>query len=138
MTELTPEYIEQLMRNVPAGQQEIRDAISIKESAPGSVVYEIDVPRSWTNLNGGIFGGFINLMAEAAAGMATFAYGVRNVAITSSTNFIRAVAPQRLVVSAETTHKGRTTSVCHIVIRTPEEKLIAETTFTMFILGPLE
>ncbi len=138
MTELTPDVISGLMSNIPEGQTEFRNAVTIRESEPGSVVYDIDVPKSQANLHGTIFGGFISCMLEAAAGMATYAYGVSNVAITNATNFIRAVAPQKLTVSAHTTHKGRTTSVCHIDIKTPEGKTIAESTFTMFILGPLE
>ena len=77
-------------------------------------------------------------MLEAAAGMATYAYGMNNVAISCATNFIRAVKPQLLTVSAHTTHKGRTTTVCHVDIKTTEGKLVAESTFTMFLLGPLE
>ena len=138
MTELTPELIDGLMSNIPAGQTEFRDAVTIKESQPGGVVYEIQVPKSQANLHGTIFGGFISCMLEAAAGMATYAYGLSNVAITNATNFIRAVKPQLLTVSAHTTHKGRTTTVCHIDIKTQEGKTVAESTFTMFILGPLE
>lgn len=137
MTELTPDYVASLMNNVPP-QDEFRQAITITASDPGSVTYEIDVPASQSNYRGTIFGGFISCMLEAAAGMATYAYGVNNVAISTATNFIRAVAPQKLVVKAHTTHKGRTTSVCHVSIETPEGKLVAESTFTMFILGPLE
>lgn len=138
MTELTPEYAAELMNNIPAGQTEFREAVTIKQSDPGSVVYDIEVPQSQANLHGTIFGGFISCMLEAAAGMATYAYGVSNVAITTATNFIRAVQPQLLTVSAHTTHKGRTTTVCHIDIKTQEGKTVAESTFTMFILGPLE
>lgn len=138
MTELTPELIANLMKNIPQGQPEFCDAVTIKTSNPGSVMYEIDVPQSQANLHGTIFGGFISCMLEAAAGMATYAYDVSNVAISCASNFIRAVKPQHLIVSAHTTHKGRTTTVCHVDIKTPEGKLVAESTFTMFILGPLE
>ena len=138
MTELTPEVLKGLMSNIPDGQTEFREAVTIKASDPGSVVYDIDVPQTQANLHGTIFGGFISCMLEAAAGMATYAYGVSNVAITSSTNFIRAVKPQKLTVSAHSTHKGRTTTVCHVDIKTDAGKLVAESTFTMFILGPLQ
>ena len=137
MSELTPELINGLMNNVPP-QEDFRNAVTIKESNPGSVVYDIDVPKNQSNYHGTIFGGFISCMLEAAAGMATYAYGLNNVAISCATNFIRAVAPQTLTVSARTTHKGRTTTVCHVDIKTSEGKLVAESTFTMFILGPLE
>lgn len=134
MTELTPQLVKGLMNNVPP-QQDFRQAVTIESSDPGSVVYRIDVPQDQCNYHGTIFGGFINCMLEAAAGMATYAYGMNNVAISCATNFIRAVKPQVLTVSAHTTHKGRTTTVCHVDIKTPEGKLVAESTFTMFLLG---
>ena len=137
MTELTPQLIEGLMNNVPP-QPDFRRAVTIVSSDPGSVVYQIEVPQDQSNYHGTIFGGFVNCMLEAAAGMATYAYGVNNVAISCATNFIRAVKPQLLTVSARTTHKGRTTTVCHVDIKTAEGKLVAESTFTMFLLEPLE
>ena len=93
MTELTPQLVEGLMNNVPP-QQDFRQAVTIVSSDPGSVVYRIDVPQDQCNYHGTIFGGFINCMLEAAAGMATYAYGMNNVAISCATNFIRAVKPQ--------------------------------------------
>ena len=137
MTELTPQLIEGLMNNVPP-QPDFRRAVTIVSSDPGSVVYQIEVPQDQSNYHGTIFGGFVNCMLEAAAGMATYAYGVNNVAISCATNFIRAVKPQLLTVSARTTHKGRTTTVCHVDIKSAEVKLVAESNFTMFLLGPLE
>ena len=137
MTELTPHLIEGLMSNIPP-QQDFRRAVTIVSADPGSVVYQIEVPQDQCNYHGTIFGGFVNRMLEAAAGMATYAYGMNNVAISCATNFIRAVKPQLLTVSANTTHKGRTTTVCHVDIKTAEGKLVAESTFTMFLLGPLE
>ena len=136
MTELTEEYVASLMNNVPP-QEDVQKAITILESEPGSVTYEIDVPTSQTNYHGAIHGGFISTMLESAAGMATYAYGLNNVVVSCSTNFIRAVGPQKLTVSAWTSHKGRSTSVCHCDIHDAQGKLIAEATYTMFILGPL-
>ncbi|MFR4804102.1 MAG: hotdog domain-containing protein [Eggerthellaceae bacterium] len=37
-------------------------------------------------------------------------------AVSCATNFVRAVRPQRLTVSADTSHKGRSTSVAHCAI----------------------
>ena len=73
-----------------------------------------------------------------AAGMATYAHGVGNVALANATNFIRAVGVQRLNVSASTSHKGRSTAVVHCSIETEEGKLVAEATYTMFLFGPLD
>lgn len=136
MEAVPQETVEKLMGNVP-GQQEL-ESIRILASAPGSVRYEIDVPDNLLNYHGCIHGGFVSTMLEIAAGMATYAYGESNVAITCATNFIRAVGPQRLTVSADTAHKGRSTSVAHCTIVDERGKLVAESTFTMFFLGPLE
>ena len=124
--------VEKLMRNVPA-QKEL-EGIRILASSPGSVRYEIDVPDNVLNYHGG----FVSTMLEIAAGMATYAYGESNVAVSCATNFVRAVRPQRLTVSADTSHKGRSTSVAHCAIVDERGRLVAESTFTMFFLGPLE
>lgn len=136
MAGLAQETVDKLMGNVPK-QREL-ESIRVLASEPGSVRYEIDVPDNVLNYHGCIHGGFVSTMLEIAAGMATYAYGESNVAITCATNFIRAVGPQRLTVSADTTHKGRSTSVAHCTIVDERGKLVAESTFTMFFLGPLE
>ena len=136
MTELTPELVAELKRNVPP-QREL-EGIEITASEPGGVRYEIDVPSSVLNYHGTIHGGFVSTMLEIAAGMATYAYGESNVAVSCATNFVRAVRPQRLTVSADTSHKGRSTSVAHCAIVDERGRLVAESTFTMFFLGPLE
>ena len=41
-------------------------------------------------------------------------------------------------MSADTSHKGRSTSVAHCAIVDEHGRLVAESTFTMFFLGPLE
>ena len=111
MEAVPQETVEKLMGNVPA-QKELE----------GSCIH----------------GGFVSTMLEIAAGMATYAYGESNVAVSCATNFVRAVRPQRLTVSADTSHKGRSTSVAHCAIVDEHGRLVAESTFTMFFLGPLE
>ena len=135
MTELTPELIEGLKRNAPP-QREL-EGIEVLASDPGSVRYALDVPTSVLNYHGTIHGGFVSTLMEIAAGMATYAYGVSNVALACSTNYIRAVGAGRVTVTAETTHKGRSTAVVHCAIADERNRLVAESTYTMFILGPL-
>ena len=136
MTELTPELVAELRRNAPP-QREL-EGIEITASDPGSVRYEIDVPPSALNYHGTIHGGFVSTLLEIAAGMATYAYGVSNVALACSTNFIRAVGAERVAVTAETSHKGRSTAVVHCAVsQTSTGKLVAEATYTMFLMGPL-
>ena len=108
MEAVPQETVEKLMGNVPA-QKEL-EGIRILASSPGSVRYEIDVPDNVLNYHGCIHGGFVSTMLEIAAGMATYAYGESNVAVSCATNFVRAVRPQRLIVSADTSHKGRRSS----------------------------
>ncbi|MEI3230966.1 MAG: hotdog domain-containing protein [Gordonibacter pamelaeae] len=74
MTELTPELVAELKRNVPP-QREL-EGIEIAASEPGGVRYEIDVPSSVLNYHGTIHGGFVSTLLEVAAGMAAYAYGV--------------------------------------------------------------
>ena len=130
MEAVPQETVEKLMGNVPA-QKEL-EGIRILASSPGNV------PDNVLNYHGCIHGGFVSTMLEIAAGMATYAYGESNVAVSCATNFVRAVRPQRLTVSADTSHKGRSTSVAHCAIVDERGRLVAESTFTMFFLGPLE
>ena len=97
MEAVPQETVEKLMGNVPA-QKEL-EGIRILASSPGSVRYEIDVPDNVLNYHGCIHGGFVSTMLEIAAGMATYAYGESNVAVSCATNFVRAVRPQRLTVT---------------------------------------
>lgn len=137
MTELTPELIAGLKRNVPP-QREL-ESIEVTASEPGAVRYEIDVPASVLNYHGTVHGGSLSTLLEIAAGMATYAHGVSNVALACSENFIRAVGATRLAVEAETSHKGRSTAVVRCAVREAGTgRLVAEGTYTMFLLGPLE
>ncbi len=136
MSELTPDLVAALKLNAPPMLDP--DSIDVLASDPGSVRYAINVPDCALNYMGTMHGGYVSMLLETAAGMATYSYGLRNVAITCATNFIRGVGKQRLVVSAETTHKGRSTSVVHCVIESQEGKRVAESTFTMFLMGPMK
>lgn len=131
----SPELVRKLMRN--ATSQSEFQGIEIVSSRPGSVHYFIDVPSSTRNYHGTIHGGFLSSLMEIAAGMATYAYGVSNVALACSTNFIRAVEVQRLSVHAQASHKGRSTAVVHCAIETEAGRLVSESTYTMFILESL-
>ncbi len=92
MEAVPQETVEKLMGNVPA-QKEL-EGIRILASSPGSVRYEIDVPDNVLNYHGCIHGGFVSTMLEIAAGMATYAYGESNVAVSCATNF--AQGPQHV------------------------------------------
>ena len=86
-------------------------------------------------------------MLEIAAGMATYAYGESNVAVSCATNFVRAVRPQRLtrerpkrfplLQGPQHGCQGHH-AVAHCAIVDERGRLVAESTFTMFFLGPLE
>ena len=135
MEAVPQETVEKLMGNVPA-QKEL-EGIRILASTPGSVRYEIDVPDNVLNYHGCIHGGFVSTMLEIAAGMAT--YLRREITVVScATNFVRAIAAWRLTVSDNCGCQGRSTSVAHCAIVDERGRLVAESTFTMFFLGPLE
>ena len=85
MEAVPQETVEKLMGNVPA-QKEL-EGIRILASSPGSVRYEIDVPDNVLNYHGCIHGGFVSTMLEIAAGMAPYAYGESNVAVSCATNW---------------------------------------------------
>lgn len=122
-----------LMDNVTA-QKELED-IEIVESVPGHVVFEVTAPESVRNYHRTIHGGFLATVCEVAAGMVAYTLEKNNVALTSAVNFIKAVEPGRLIVSGEAEHAGRSTIVVRCRVETPEGALVAEATFTLFVLG---
>lgn len=73
-------------------------------------------------------------MLEIATGMATYAYSESNLAVVCATNFFHVVRPQRLTVSADTSHRA----AAHCAIVDEHGKLVTESNFTMFLLGQLE
>lgn len=90
------------------------------------------------NYHGTIQGGYLATVSELAAGMALYACGLSSFAVASSMNFVKAVGAGKLVVKADPVHQGRTTGVIRCTVETPEGALIADSTYTMLIMGPLE
>lgn len=125
-----------MMRNV-TGQKEL-ESLEIVEAARGHVVFRLDVPETVLNYRGSIHGGFIATMCEIAAGMVAYSCEVSNVALTSSMNFVKAVGAGPVMVRGDASHEGRSTIVAHCRVETPEGKLVAEATFTLFVMGPLD
>ena len=130
-------YVAATIMDTVTGQKEL-ETLEIVEVGPGHVVFEADAPESVMNYHRTIHGGYLATVSELAAGMAVYAYGLSSFAVAASTNFVKAVGMGRLVVKADPVHKGRTTAVIRCVVETPEGALIAESTYTMLILGPLE
>ncbi len=135
VSELDATFVEGLLRNAPP--QEELSGIHIVEADPGYVHFDLDIPSSVLNYHGSIHGGFISTLCEIAAGMATYSYGVSNVALAAATNFIKAAGQGKVSVFAETIHRGRSTSVIRCRVVHGSGKLLAEATYTMFILRPL-
>lgn len=135
-SELDP-YVADTIRGTSTKQKEL-ETLEIVEARPGHIVFEADAPESVMNYHGTIQGGYLATVSELAAGMALYASGLSSFAVASSMNFIKAVGTGRLVVKADPVHQGRTTAVIRCAVETLEGALIAESTYTMLVMGPLE
>lgn len=128
---------EDLLKNIPALPE--AQGITIKLAEVGHVICEFTAPDEFKNYHGAMHGGLIYLLCEIVAGMGCTTCGHDNVAITGSINYIKQCpVGEPLELECTTAHNGRSSAVHHVFVRTQAGKLIAESTYTMFVLGPLQ
>ncbi len=110
------------------------------EVKPGYARFSIGIPQESLNLYGIVHGGFLFTLCDMAAGIASYAYGMTNTTLQGSINFLKAASleDKTLYVECHSAHKGRSTVVNQVEIRTEDGKQIAIGTFTMFLLKLVE
>ena len=124
---------EDLRKNIPALPD--LQSIEITQAEEGHVVYCFTPPASLANFHGNVHGGLVYTLCEIAAGMTASTLGKNNVALNGSINYIRRCElGQSLLVETSTSHNGRSTLVHHVSVMSEAEKLIAEASFTLFVL----
>ena len=129
-----PTWTEQNIRkNIPALPD--LQTIEIQEVEAGRVVYGFTPPATLANYHGNMHGGLVYTLCEIAAGMVGSSLDKDNVALNGSINYVRRCPlEQPLTVTGTTSHNGRSTIVVHVSV-TAEDKLIAEATYTLFVLS---
>lgn len=116
-------------------QKELQ-SIQLLNAQPGEVTYSVEISESVKNYHGKIHGGFLTTLNETAAGMATQSHDNRpNVAVSCTTNFIKASSGPTLYVTARSVHAGKSTAVISVEIKDTKERLITTALYTMFFVG---
>jgi acyl-CoA thioesterase len=110
--------------------------IEIVPSAQGIAHLRAQVAEIHTNSFGTAHGGFLNALADTALEVASNSYDVPAVALTTSMQYHKA-APigTALEITAQETHRGRSTATYHVEI-TSETNLIATFTGTVYRKQP--
>ena len=125
--------IEELRKNIPALPD--LQSIEVIEAEECHIVYRFTPPETLANFHGNVHGGLVYTLCEIAAGMTASTVGKNNVALNGSINYIRRCElGQLLTVEGSVSHNGRSTLVSHVTVTSEAGKLIAETTFTLFVL----
>lgn len=108
--------------------------MKILQYDPGHSKISMDIIPENINLYGNIHGGVIFTLCDIAAGICAYAYEVANVTMQGSINFIRGISKGTLYVEAIAKHKGRSTVVTGVTVMNEKDELIADATFTMFLV----
>lgn len=139
---------EQDLISWPAGmRREIKDAIlrhiqpiggteraRLLEIAPGHSKMTLDIKKESLNLYGNLHGGFLFSLCDIAAGMAVYAYEVKNVTQNSSIQFLKGISQGRIYIEANAVHKGKCTAVTEVKITDEEGAVLVVGMFSMFLM----
>lgn len=125
---------------MPAIMEHIRplrgfEAAKLLEIKEGYCKFSIQIQESMLTLYGSVHGGVLFTLCDMAAGMATYAYGVRNVTFGSDIHFMKGISSGTLYVEGRTMHMGKRTSVCQVGFYDEDGNLLVSSTMSMFILG---
>lgn len=110
------------------------------DARPGYSKLSIVIPKEAINIYGITHGGFLFTLCDIAAGIATYAYEIKNTTQQASIHFVKGIPLEagKLYVECHSVHKGRSTVVNQVEITTEAGELAAVGTFTMFLLTPVE
>lgn len=108
------------------------DILDIK---PGYAYVSLKTDSSNQNLYGYTHGGTIFTLCDLASGMAVYAYGVSDVTLQGSINYLRPAISDIIYAEAKTDRKGNRTAVTRVEVTDANKELLAVATFTMYVIG---
>ena len=97
-------------------------------------VYVDVVPES-KNFGGTVHGGLYFTMADFCGATAARTDGRRYVTLNAEAHYIKTVSEGRVTAKADVVHRGRTSCLCEVKIRSEENVLLFTSMITMFCLG---
>lgn len=109
----------------------------IVSSSYGCAVFKAPVTEETKNAYGMVHGGIIFTLMDNAAGYSALLTGKKCVTLNSNVNYIGAANKGNIFADAKLTHEGKSTLVINVEVRDDGERLIANGSFTMFVLGKI-
>lgn len=134
------DYEAQIKRVNESSHFVIHNGIRAVELTDSSAAVEARITEASLNTMGGVHGGLMFLMAEAAAGLAVRNDGRRYVTLDSSFRFISGASGVDLLRAESTiTKRGRSVAFLNARVLLPKTgKLLAEGEFTFYCLDSQE
>ena len=106
---------------------------------PDNTCLCMDIQDKHINHHGTLHGGYILLLADAAAGIAAITDGRNYVTQSQNFTFLRAVTGKVIYASGEVISRGRTVTVVRVQMKDENSKLLGDGSFTMFnIPAPIQ
>ena len=117
---------------------EYRDCV-LQEYEKGHVVVKTVVNETDTNPYGMAHGGYLYTLCDNLAGILGYSLGSYTVSQQVSISYIASAKNgDELTLTGTCLHDGRSSKVCEVIVRGPEERLICKATFTLFPLKKVE
>ena len=113
------------------------DNYEILEYSPGNITLKVIVNKDSLNPYGNAHGGFLYTICDSLAGATAYSLNAACVTQQASTNYFRpATLNDELIFKSNCIHNGKTTKVIQTEVF-KNDKLISQTTFTMYVLKQL-
>ncbi len=112
--------------------------MDILDIRPGYAYVSLKTDNSNQNLYGYTHGGTIFTLCDLASGMAVYAYGVTDVTLQGSINYLKPAICDIIYAEATTARKGNRTAVTRVEVTDANKELLAIATFTMYITSEIK
>ncbi len=105
----------------------------------GEVSFSTVVTEGALNPYGFAHGGYLYTLADALAGRVAYSSGAYCVTLQANANYLKsAQLHDVLTVTGKAVHDGRSTKVIRVTITNQKEELLLDSTFTCFVIKPVE
>lgn len=108
------------------------NGIVMVSATPDMAMAYVDLTAKSLNIYGNAHGGLLFSLADHAAGICARAGGANHVTLQGNMNYLTSVSIGRILATAKTIRRGRTTCIIDVNITDDKSNLIAKGTFTMY------
>ncbi|HFI0255450.1 TPA: PaaI family thioesterase [Streptococcus suis] len=113
---------------------QVLDEYDIRKAQPGQVTMEVQVKENSLTPYQMAHGGYLFTLADSVAGLTVYSLGYFSVTLQSNINYLKAAKEgDRLTITGDCLHDGRTTKLIDVLIQNQNGELVAKSSFTMFV-----